>query len=869
MDELKYLKLLKTKNGNKIRKKRKLNKNSMIENSTNTIHCLDNNVFLDSLKEILNRAEFSDNSTKEIIKKIDDYNEPDIRIALIGITSSGKSSLMNVFLGTGKDILKEQSIVTTNTIVYCSKSDEDELEIVFSNGEIKRFNGKNVNFDLVKNYSSEDENDYNKLSVRYITIGKPSFLLEKGIKVIDSPGLNAYKHEEHQDITLRQLLPQADIVLYLTPINTNLKQADLLPIKQIMEDDQSVVFIQTNKDSISTSNYSNGEIISKEEKLIKYRERQLKELNKVGIKDKIVLQIETTDAEKFWERSGIKNVIDVIKNLSEDSETGKEKRITRIIKKTNNYCDELSKYLQSLSSNKNLKENINQKELFIKEILNLFDNEIFNVKIEKWKEKINPQVLYDNIKNDIKYLSDNEFENRFKDIPNILQNMKSSLLESIDAYESDLRNNLYSHNIEFNRDNIRNVMNLPETLPKIYLKTKIVEEYHERSKGSIARLAFWRGKLRTHYKTTRDVIDRNVFYEELNDAITYYLEPILKYLDWWKNKIEKIYVHAITNRIKEEKQILEEHKAGFENTELKIKQNNEIYKDLSKILKGKGFNDKLKNKTKDNFIKVPEKSPDNVLKKELDYFHKLYLRLNENLFISEYFNKINKISDNKNKVIILIGNDQHIQSDFLSKLFKIDREVIRNLSLPYSIGKNSIDKLNNINLSDFDISFIVINAKEIGHNIDYLSLFKRAEIIHLMVEDLNQVGSAATELFENNIYIEYIKKYISKVLFVFPRTNYFVGDKLNILADETIPHFNNYFEQKDLNWFFYDDYEIRFNYFFEFANKIRNDNWNYKACLRQWKIQGIPLDIQINNNGKINFSIENLKNEFEEIENGK
>ena len=67
-----------------------------------------------------------------------------------------------------------------------------------------------------------------------------------------------------------------------------------------------------------------------------------------------------------------------------------------------------------------------------------------------------------------------------------------------------------------------------------------MEEYHERSKGSIARLAFWRGKLRTHYKTTRDVIDRNVFYEELNDAITYYLEPILKYLDWWKNKIEEI-----------------------------------------------------------------------------------------------------------------------------------------------------------------------------------------------------------------------------------------------------------------------------------------------------------------------------------------
>ena len=67
---------------------------------------------------------------KEIIR---DFSKFIIRSGLVGITSSGKSSLLNIILGTEEKMLKEQSKATTNMIVFCSKSDEPQIEIHFEN----------------------------------------------------------------------------------------------------------------------------------------------------------------------------------------------------------------------------------------------------------------------------------------------------------------------------------------------------------------------------------------------------------------------------------------------------------------------------------------------------------------------------------------------------------------------------------------------------------------------------------------------------------------------------------------------------------------------------------------------------------------
>ncbi len=66
------------------------------------------------------------------------FGQQIIRSGLVGITSSGKSALLNTLLGTGTEILKEQSKATTNMIVFCSKSKQPELEIYFNDGETKK-----------------------------------------------------------------------------------------------------------------------------------------------------------------------------------------------------------------------------------------------------------------------------------------------------------------------------------------------------------------------------------------------------------------------------------------------------------------------------------------------------------------------------------------------------------------------------------------------------------------------------------------------------------------------------------------------------------------------------------------------------------
>ena len=175
------------------------------------------------------------------------FDKQIIRGGLVGITSSGKSALLNTLLGAGTKILKEQCKATTNMIVFCSKSKDPELEIYFEDGEPYRKKGKKVLSESIWKYTSEDENPENKYNVKFIKLSLPTFMLDEGLEIADTPGLDAFGHKEHEDLTLREFLPQANLVIYLSSIRSPMKEADRNTINKIMDADQRVIFVQTCK----------------------------------------------------------------------------------------------------------------------------------------------------------------------------------------------------------------------------------------------------------------------------------------------------------------------------------------------------------------------------------------------------------------------------------------------------------------------------------------------------------------------------------------------------------------------------------------------------------------------------------------------
>jgi len=258
---------------------------------------------------------------------LESFNVCHIKGGLVGITSSGKSSVLNVLLGTGKKILKEQSKATTNIIVFCSKSPQPFLEIHFESSKKVIRHGQDVLNENLWRYTSEDENPQNRLGVRFIRLGLPTFLAGDQIELADTPGLDAYGLKEHEDLTLREFLPQADLIIYLTPIGSPMKDADRRVLNQIVDAEQRVIFVQTCKGSVVEQSYGDGTVVTVESQLERYKEDFRSSLQPYSkIKDAPIVQIGTTEVlgfikerdEEIWRQSGLWEFLETLRHVKEE-----------------------------------------------------------------------------------------------------------------------------------------------------------------------------------------------------------------------------------------------------------------------------------------------------------------------------------------------------------------------------------------------------------------------------------------------------------------------------------------------------------------------------------------------------------------------
>src|SRR5262249_32409295 len=97
--------------------------------------------------------------------------------------------------------------------------------------------------------------------------------------LVDTPGLDAYGHQEHEELTLRQFLPLADIVVVMTSIRNPFKAADLKLINALLENDQRALFVLSQID-LEVDSYEGGRLWkSREAKLASHHQRLLDDLS--------------------------------------------------------------------------------------------------------------------------------------------------------------------------------------------------------------------------------------------------------------------------------------------------------------------------------------------------------------------------------------------------------------------------------------------------------------------------------------------------------------------------------------------------------------------------------------------------------------
>ena len=809
---------------------------------------------LSALKR-LNIEQFS-NRVGNLEKNLKWFGKQNIRGGLIGITSSGKSALLNTLLGGGTQVLKEQSKATTNMIVFCSKSKNPKLEICFEDGKSLKKSGNDALSESIWKYTSEDENPHNRSNVKFIKLSLPTFMLEERLEIADTPGLDAFGHKAHEDLTLREFLPQADLVLYLSSIRSPMKDADRNIINKILDADQRIIFVQTCKGAVVEQRFDGGVAMSVEEQLVAYREKFQKAISRyANLKDAPIVQVETTRAMAYfktkdkdaWRQSGLDELIYVIsKTTGQIREEFELTELRRLVDESLSINILIQNMLKEEDDNRSVTTG-NQK-VFLNEIedcraeiiedmakLQLALNERLDVRAAYDKYKGELSGLYSERYN-FNTMNDDKFMAMTRWIDDDIKQLKSEFLDAIDSAKIRYTQMLKEQGMDVRRIDYQNVGKHAFYLPNV-------------QKKGLAEALDLKG--REQADVIEKFIDKNKFVKDLEGSLRLFIDPLAQHLDWWTNSMNLSIVTPLKKKIAA------------------------ITDDIANIEKGTIYDDAQKDalttvgaaieKAVREVIPVFERGAvgrkikaysryiggfETVKIDDKNIFLQLSNRLFENLFHSYYLECINEISSEDTKRIVLVS--PHLESGvgFLRRLMRLDQssaKVLLETEPPYSVNAaRKLSGLQNLRIKGElhgEVTFFVLANDHASFKMaQEKQLFEKADVVQVIVDDLHRVGSAIRDMVERLKFFQLVYAHRKKLLLTYPAAAYFRQEKLHMLVTEVMVEVHKVFRLERMHWFIYENFEVRYGYFSRLAERMNRKKLKVDDMLNQWKRIGLPLD---------------------------
>ena len=180
------------------------------------------------------------------------------RMGVIGVTSSGKSTLINSLLN--EDLLPSAVIPSSSQLVSCRRGDRRCGVVYFEDKKPQNLSSQRLTPQIIKKYGEEQSNPRNREKVKQIEVFTPLFPFDKELVLVDSPGLDAYGFEGHEQLTLNTMLQSVDFCLFITTCKTNSDGKTKSVLNTIAQYDKPVIIIQNMIDSIKPSLNIDGTI---------------------------------------------------------------------------------------------------------------------------------------------------------------------------------------------------------------------------------------------------------------------------------------------------------------------------------------------------------------------------------------------------------------------------------------------------------------------------------------------------------------------------------------------------------------------------------------------------------------------------------
>ncbi|MGN0144692.1 MAG: dynamin family protein [Clostridium sp.] len=243
---------------------------------------------IDDIKSVLEKSDYTkerySNDVAWLDEKVRLIKKNIVRVAIMGITSSGKSTLVNALLQ--EKLLPVAIKPSSSIIITCSKGVERQAVIYFNDGSAITLSGEELNEDNLGAYCDENRNPDNELDVSQINITTPSFMLGENIHIIDSPGLDACDLEIHEKITMEILLPTIDICLFLTTVKASSDEINSEKMRIVHRRGKQIILVQNMIDSIEAKIGKNGIVEESKAEILKKHKKRGENLLKTSITDK-------------------------------------------------------------------------------------------------------------------------------------------------------------------------------------------------------------------------------------------------------------------------------------------------------------------------------------------------------------------------------------------------------------------------------------------------------------------------------------------------------------------------------------------------------------------------------------------------------
>lgn len=219
------------------------------------------------------------------------WREQKLRIGIIGITSAGKSTLVNSLIN--QRLLPHAVRPSSNTLVLCQWAETAASTVYFLDKDrpTEIITGEQAVERLVF-FADEASNPGNREGVKEIVITSPAFRLGRDIVIVDTPGLDAFGFIEHEKLTLDVLLPTVDLVLFVTTCKANSDARIAEYIGKAVDYRKPVIVAQNMIDSIVPKRNHEGEIVVPWSDIAKaHASRMIKLLNSQGITSGALVQV--------------------------------------------------------------------------------------------------------------------------------------------------------------------------------------------------------------------------------------------------------------------------------------------------------------------------------------------------------------------------------------------------------------------------------------------------------------------------------------------------------------------------------------------------------------------------------------------------